>query len=77
VSDDQKPVYLSFCRQCGGATGACCDEIERSNDVARWVAECIRGGLIIERGNNVDVKLASWCECTSANGLLSDVEVQP
>jgi hypothetical protein len=45
----KKPAYISYCRRCGGMTGACADTPERAKDAAQFVSECIAAGLIIER----------------------------
>jgi hypothetical protein len=64
---DKKPAYISYCKQCNGITGASVDTPEYANDTARFVAECIRGGMTIQRKTAADVRTEKWCDCDSAS----------
>lgn len=68
----RKPAYISYCRKCGGMTGACADTPERAKDVADFARECIAGGLIIERKTAADVWAAQWCKCDDLLGQKAD-----
>jgi len=59
----QNPVYIAYCRQCGGMTGAIADNPSLRKDVAEFAADFIEAGDYMERRTAADVWDGKWCEC--------------
>lgn len=57
----KKPAYISYCRTCGGMTGAC--DTERTDDAAEFAREVIAAGQILERETAAEVWNGKWCIC--------------
>ncbi len=56
-----KPAYISYCRTCGGMTGAC--DPDHTADAAEFAREVIAAGQILERKTAADVWAGEWCTC--------------
>lgn len=60
---ERTPSYMSCCPICKGMVGAIVDDGKHPNDVAKFVSDEIRHGLIVERVTVAAVRIATWCDC--------------
>lgn len=57
------PAYLVTCPKCGGTMGACTADRAHVKETAKFIAEQIRYGLVVNRVTVADVRKAAWCSC--------------
>lgn len=57
------PAYLVTCPTCGGTMGACTADRAYAKETAKFIAEQIRYGQVINRVTVADVRKAAWCSC--------------
>lgn len=63
MSDTEHMAYAGYCKECGRMVAAVVDDPNRPRDVAKSVAEFMRGGVRIERLTCQAVREAAWM-CT-------------
>lgn len=69
MTDEEReatPAYISRCRKCNRVTGATVDDNSHLEDIAKFVADEIRAGGIIERTTVGDARslFGTYAVCT-------------
>ena len=57
------PAYVVTCPTWGGTRGACTADRAHAKETAKFIAEQIRYGLVVNRVTVADVRNAAWCSC--------------
>ena len=68
----KKPAYISYCRICGGMTGAC--DPERTDAASEFAREVIAAGQILQRETAAEVWAGKWCICHDGTPWPQEVE---